>query len=192
GAQWLPVLAWIGVVVVGVLVAFLFQGSARERRPLTLAGQSALPTEELEQGQMTALTDPAVVWSDLTPVFTSPWPLPGHRWLPGDGEAAPNEEEEREEAEEPEGEALTETEFEGDQLDLEESEPAEPAAEEVEPASAPDNSAVEEPAALEAHEASAASEIPEASEPTEPAEADEPAGEHSEASFVTRPRPRSG
>ena len=38
GAQWMPTLGWIGVVMLGALFAFLLQGRARVRRPLVLAG----------------------------------------------------------------------------------------------------------------------------------------------------------
>ncbi len=102
GAQWMPTLGWIGLVMLGALFAFLLQGRARARRPLVLAGQAVASAEEEERAQAEGLADPVAAWSDLSSGFSSFWAMPGGSQLLRDLEDDATEDEADDETEDDE------------------------------------------------------------------------------------------
>ena len=120
GAQWMPTVGWIGLVVLGALFAFLLQGRARVRRPLVLAGQTITPAEDEDRAQAEGLADPVAAWSDLSSAFTSFWTMPGGSRLLRDlddeavAEAVNEELADEDELDEDDYDELDELEVEGD------------------------------------------------------------------------------
>jgi formate hydrogenlyase subunit 3/multisubunit Na+/H+ antiporter MnhD subunit len=110
GTQWLPTLAWIAVVMIGLLITFLLQGGAREQRASMLSGQTALPAEATARAQAAALSEPQDAWSDLARTFTASVVLPGAGRLAREAEPAEAELSEPEMVEEEEEAAAEEEE----------------------------------------------------------------------------------
>ena len=77
-SQWLPGIFWLAALVIGVVVALLRIGA--RRTPVTL---EASGDEQLTGMDSDALDEPAAVWLDLSPSFTSPWTQLAGRQLIG-------------------------------------------------------------------------------------------------------------
>ncbi|MGZ3636857.1 MAG: proton-conducting transporter transmembrane domain-containing protein [Ktedonobacterales bacterium] len=77
-ASWLPSIAWLVIVLVGALLAFLLPSGTREVRPIVLSGRRVEPTEA---ATMFAPPSPVEAWGDLAPALRSEVALPGSRWL---------------------------------------------------------------------------------------------------------------
>ncbi len=92
GAQWLPSLGWIAATLAGLLLAFVLQGAARERRPVVLAGQGRSEAEALDRAQALGLANAEDAWSDLAGAFASPWVSPGFSAQPHEGDAIDDDE----------------------------------------------------------------------------------------------------
>lgn len=67
-SQWLPGIFWLAIVMLGVVVLLLRLGV--RRTPVTLETRGDDELAGMEEG---ALDDPAAVWLDLAPAFTSSW-----------------------------------------------------------------------------------------------------------------------
>lgn len=77
-ASWLPSIAWLVIVPVGALLAFLLPTGTREVRPILLSGQRVDPTEAATTFM---LPSAAEAWEDLAPAFHSELTMPGSEWL---------------------------------------------------------------------------------------------------------------
>lgn len=107
-ASWLPSIAWLVIVLVGVLLVFLLPSGTREVRPIVLSGRHVEPTEAATEF---ALPSAVETWGDLAPALRSEVVLPGSRWLLNgteDGEADDGAEERRQDdgADAPDEDAL--------------------------------------------------------------------------------------
>lgn len=81
-AQWLSVIAWITVLVVGALIVALRPLAGRSRVPIYYAGSDVQSSSEQSAASDTELpTEPSQVWSDLGGAFDSPFTMPGREWL---------------------------------------------------------------------------------------------------------------
>jgi formate hydrogenlyase subunit 3/multisubunit Na+/H+ antiporter MnhD subunit len=205
-AQWLPSVAWLAILVLGLVVVFALPASLRDVRPIFLAGQEErslradvaqddeVTDSEVSSAELAFLPDPVGTWSDIAPAFTSSWLVPlGNPLLSGIDDEYPKEIEGPDEGvlEEP---AALEPEPEEQPAALEPEQPAalepqpeEPAA--LEPQPEPE----EQPAALEPEPEhaddgaiSASREAPSASESDDSAHPVQPASSQSKPETVVR------
>jgi NADH:ubiquinone oxidoreductase subunit 5 (subunit L)/multisubunit Na+/H+ antiporter MnhA subunit len=91
-SQWDPTIAWIILAILVVIFGLMRFGMARVSQPAQTAGYvpalaladpaepEAVETAEAELGEA-PLTEPAEIWTDLTPAFRSSWALPASDWL---------------------------------------------------------------------------------------------------------------
>lgn len=95
--QWLPSLAWLTVIVLVVVLAFLRPDSPSVKRPLAL-----VPTEAAAgDADSYPLAQPAQAWRDLDPIFTSMLTLPaGGQLLAGTDDEEPDEDDVTDETDE--------------------------------------------------------------------------------------------
>lgn len=77
-ASWFPSIAWLVLIPVGALLAFLLPTGTREVRPIVLSGQRM---DSVETATAFEVSSPVEVWSDLVPAFRSEMTLPGSKWL---------------------------------------------------------------------------------------------------------------
>jgi formate hydrogenlyase subunit 3/multisubunit Na+/H+ antiporter MnhD subunit len=77
-SQWLPGIFWLAALVLGAVALLLRIGSRRTAVTLETSGGKLLTGMESD-----ALDEPAAVWLDLAPSFTSPWTQLAGRQLIG-------------------------------------------------------------------------------------------------------------
>ncbi len=77
-ASWFPSIAWLVIVPVGALLAFLLPTGTCEARPIVLSGRRV---DAVEAATAFEVPPPVETWSDLAPVFRSDITLPGSTWL---------------------------------------------------------------------------------------------------------------
>jgi Proton-conducting membrane transporter len=170
GAQWLPSVAWLAVIVLALLVIFALPASLRDVRPIFLAGQEEQSPQtdaaqgderepaEVSSAELAFLPDPVETWSDIGPAFTASWLLPlGNQLLSGIDDEYPKEVESPDDGEPEQSVALEAEPEQSDAL-----EQAQPVALEAEPEHADDE------AISVTQEASSASEPDDSAHPDQP------------------------
>jgi formate hydrogenlyase subunit 3/multisubunit Na+/H+ antiporter MnhD subunit len=79
---WLPSLAWIAVVLLALLLAFVLPAGERARQAVVLDGQAAADVSDAgAPAELAGLAEPGDAWQTLKPALRSNVAQPGVRWL---------------------------------------------------------------------------------------------------------------